>query len=187
MSWRITNSKMKQKRKSKLTNKDGILPSNSLMKISKKTEIREDKGTIIRLSAGSELEILDTPLGKQPIYYGEVFISIKSRGGGGKYRTSCWMSEANYLSKNPDIFIKPSKEKNVDEFYAISGDISIFEIDEKSITFTICVIHEGEKALIAYDSSAKNIRDRYKAKVMPFTNKEYSYVLKKFIDQRKWV
>lgn len=30
-------------------------------------------------------------------------------------------------------------------------------------------------------------RDRYKAKVIPFTNKEYDYVLKKFIDRRKWV
>ncbi|WP_415397767.1 hypothetical protein [Sulfurimonas sp. CS5] len=187
MGWRVTNLKVKKRGKTKLTTKNDILALNTLMKISKRTEIRENKGSIIRLATGSELEIQDTPMGIQPVYHGEVFVSIKSRGGGGKYRTSCWMAEANSLSRNPDIFIKPGKEKNVDEFYAISGDISIFEIDENSMTFTICVVHEGEKALITYNSSATKIRNRYKAKVIPFTNKEYDYVLKKFIDRRKWV
>ncbi len=185
MSWRITYSRERREAHSAIDAKTGIVSSNTLFRASSPVELRDTDGTIVRLGPGAEFEIKDSPLGRRPEYYGPVFISCK--GGCGKYRTSCWMGVRSQLSSRPDIFMRPGEGPNVDEFYAISGDIEIYEFDEESRTFTICSIHEGEKALIRFDPGAEKIRDRYSAQVMPFTDEEYGNILTKYIDRRNWV
>ena len=184
MSWRVTYSKALRSSISAVSKSTGTISANTLMKASGRIELRDNDGTIVRLGTGAEFEIKDSPFGNRPEYFGPVYISKK--GGCGKYRTSCWLAAANPLSERPDVFMKPSGQPDVDEFYAISGDVVIYEIDEESKTFTICTVHEGEKALITYDSKADKMRNRYKAKVFPYTDSEYDYVLKEFIDRRNW-
>jgi hypothetical protein len=184
MSWRVTYSKALRSSISAVSKTTGTIVTNAPIKASDRIELRDNDGTIVRLGIGAEFEIKDSPLGNRPEYFGPVYISRK--GGCGKYRTSCWLAAANPLSERPDVFMKPSGQPHVDEFYAISGDIVIYEIDEESKTFTICTVHEGEKALITFDPKAGKIRNRYKAKVSSYSDSEYDYVLKEFIDRRNW-
>lgn len=182
MSWRITYSKAF--RPTEFLTTSGTIPRNKLLKTTARIELRDSDGTIVRLGAGAEFEIKNSVLGERPEYSGPVYISKK--GGCGKIRTSCWMAAANPPSERPDVFVKPGDQPNTDEFYAISGDIVIYEFDEESKTFTVCTIHEGEKASITYDSKADKIRNRYKASIAPYSDVEYEYVLKAFIDNRNW-
>lgn len=185
MTWRITHSKAPRSSFSAISKVTGTITENVLIKATERIELREDDGTIVRLGAGAEFKIKDSPLGNRPEYFGPV--CILKKGGCGKYRTSCYFAAANPLSNRPDIFIKPGSQPGVDEFYAISGDIVIYELDENSRTFNICIVHEGEKALIAFNAKAAKMQNRYKAKVMPYTDAEYEYVLKEFIDRRNWI
>lgn len=184
MSWRITHSAASRTTLSAVSTSTGTISSTALLKATARVELRETDGTIVRLGAGAEFEIKDSALGNRPEYLGPVYISRK--GGCGKIRTSCWFAAANPLSDRPDVFIKPSDQPNVDELYALSGDIVIYELDEDAKTFTICTVHEGEKALIAFDSKESKMRNRYKAKVVPYSDSEYEYVLVEFIDKRNW-
>jgi hypothetical protein len=185
MSWRVTFSKLPRDMLLSVNKNNGTVIGGVLFKVTERVELRDDTGTIIRLDNGAEFEIKNSPLGYRPEYFGAVYISRQRTGG--KYRTSCWLAPANPFSMQPDIFIKPSNLANVDEFYAISGDIVIYEFDEKLRTFTICTIHEGEKALILFNSKAENIKNRYKANITQYSDSEYEYILKNFIDRRKWM
>jgi len=184
MSWRVTYSKASKTTLSAVSTSTGTISANVPLKATDRVELRESDGTIVRLGAGAKFEIKDSALGNRPEYFGPVYISRK--GGCGKYVTSCWVAAANPLSDRPDVFMKPSDQPDVDEFYAISGDIVIYELDEDAKTFTICTVHEGEKALITFDSKASKMRNRYKATVVPYSDLEYEYVLKEFIDKRNW-
>lgn len=83
--------------------------------------------------------------------------------------------------------MRPSDRPNTDEFFALCGDVVIYEFDEENRSFTICVIHEGEKATIGYNAKVRKIKNRYKAKVQPFSDAEYKQILNEYIDRRNWV
>lgn len=185
MSFRITFSKVPRAKLSGLSKATGTVGVNSLLIAADRVELRETDGTIVRLAKGAHFELKDGPLGIRPEYGGSVYIARK--GGCGKYVTSCWVAAANPLSERPDLFIRPSDKPDTDEFFALSGDIVIYEFDAQSRTFTICTINEGEKALVTHDPKAKSIQDRYKSSVVQFTDAEYEYILKEFIDRRKWI
>ncbi len=184
MSWRVTHTKQDRKQFDAIDQKTGVVKKNVLLKAQSNIELRENDGTILRLKKGSEFELKESPLGLRPEYFGEILISKK--GGCGKYRTSCWLKEANPLSERPDIFIKPGDKPYTDEFYALCGDVIIYEIDETGKTFTICTVNEGEKAIVFFDNNTIKMKDKYKATVMPFTDKEYEYILNNYIDSRNW-
>lgn len=185
MSWRVTFSKQDRSTMAGINAQSFTLDQNQVLKVSDRTELRSADGTIVRLGKGAEIEIKDSPIGVRPYYYGPIFIAKK--GGCGKYRTSCWLKEANPLSERPDIFMCPGKKPDTDEFFALSGDIVIYEIDEENRTFTICIVNEGEKAIVQYNGKARKIRNRYKAKVQAFSDSEYGKILKDYIDRRNWV
>jgi len=96
------------------------------------------------------------------------------------------MAEANSISVRPDIFVTPGDSQGEDHFFALSGDIVIYEFDEQQKSFVICTVEEGYKAIMKYNDSAERIRDRYTARVLPFTDAEYKQILDNYIDRRKW-
>lgn len=185
MAWRVTYTKNDGDRK-KLTSKDtGALRPGVLVSARSPIELRDNTGQIVRLGPGSTFMLQESPLGLMPVYGdGPVFIARK--GGCGKYRTSCWMDRANPVSDRPDIFIKPGKTPGTDEFYAVSGDIVIYEFDESGRTFVICCVSEGHKAIISYNSSKSSITQRYESSIEDISDSEWDMIVTSFLDPRKW-
>ena len=162
-----------------------ILLPDLLLTANGRTELREHDGTIVRLGNGSTMIIKDSPLGLRP-EYGDGSVLILSKGQCGKYRTSCWIAPANPLSERPDVFIRPGKQSGIDEFFAIKGDLVIYEFDENNRTFTICTIHEGEKVTMSYNTNAASVRSRYGVSISLIPDLEYEEILAEFIDRRNW-
>lgn len=165
---------------------NGLVETSRAVKSADRIELRESDGTIVRLGKGTSFVLEETPLGVRPIY-GDGPVLIIKKGGCGKIRTSCWMAEANATSVRPDVFITPGDSPGEDHFYALSGDIVIYEFDEQQKSFVICTVDEGCKAIMNYNDSAPSIRNRYKAKIVPFTDAEYKHILDNYIDRRNWV
>ena len=186
MSWRVTYAETGIASFSSFVSPSQTLLSDSLLSSEGRTELREDAGTIVRLGKGATMTIKESPLGLRP-EYGDGPVLISRKGQCGKYRTSCWFAPANPPSDHPDIFIRPGNQSNTDEFFAVSGDIVIYEFDESNRTFTICTIHEGEKATISYDENATSIRSRYITSINPIPDQEYELILTEFIDRRNWI
>ncbi len=177
MSFRITYSSIGQ---------NILLTKNNAL--TGKAEIREFNGTIYRLGDSCTLEIKDSPAGERPIFGGgEIIVMGKGRNECGKSRTSCWITPAYHSSEKADFFIKPKEGAgNIDIFYALKGDILIYEFDNKNHTFPITVITEGKKAEITFDANQPNIRNRYSAISLDIADSEYDYILSNYIDPRKW-
>lgn len=185
MPWRITYTDDEKVKGGALDSRSKVVKSDNLIKSNGKIEFRDDDGQIVRLGKGSDFELRETPLGMRPIYgSGPVFLGRK--GGCGKYRTSCYMNNAHAVSVRPDIFIQPGKEKDTDEFYAVIGDITIYEFDEKGRSFIICSLEEGNKAIIGFDSSKKSVRERYSYETVPISDAEYEYITEEFMNPSKW-
>ena len=186
MSWRITfvdGSKISNTVIQGVDYDTKLVKPEITIKHPNRLELRDKEGQIVRLGENAEFTLKDLPMGLVPEYYGE--FAILDKGAGGKYRTSCYNGVFG-PTQRPDIFWKPSLKPNVDEVYAIKGDLVIWEFDEDLKPFNICVVCEGEKGVIEYDTSAKSIRERYKANISRYSGLEYSYVLDNYLDSRKW-
>jgi hypothetical protein len=64
--------------------------------------------------------------------------------------------------------------------------LSSTSIDENRRPFSICVVCEGQKGIITYDSRSALRRERYTSKVVEATEVEYGYILDNYLDYRKW-
>ena len=161
----------------------GLIQRSTTIAAGRRIEVRDEEGQIIRMSSAAELTLIDSPLGLKPEYFGEV--AILKKGGCGKYRTSCW-NAAYGTSGRPDIFWRPSGKGDVDEVFAVTGEIVIYEFDENLKQFVICSLCEGEKATLTINSSASTVRDRYSAAISQYTDAEYGYILENYLDSRRW-
>lgn len=185
MSFRLTFTENGFASISDYMSEAGTLLPDRLLTCNGRTELREHDGMIVRLGQGSTMIIKESPMGLRP-EYGDGSILILSKGACGKYRTSCWFAPANPLSERPDIFIRPGNQSGIDEFFAIKGDLVIYEFDENNRTFTICTIHEGEKVTMSYNTNATSVRSRYSVSISSIPDQEYEEILSEFIDRRNW-
>jgi|LakMenE01Jun11ns_1017448.scaffolds.fasta_scaffold9955019_3 hypothetical protein len=161
----------------------GLVVPGTTLKAIARVELRDEEGQIVRLAMGSEFAILESPMGQKPEYFGEV--AILAKGNCGKYRTSCWNGFFG-PTQRPDIFWRPSSTPNTDEVFAVKGDLIIYEFDENRRPFSICVVCEGQKGIITYDSGSALRRDKYTSQVLEATEDEYRYILDNYLDSRKW-
>ena len=122
-------------------------------------------------------------MGQKPEDFGEV--AILAEGNCGKYRTSCWNGFFG-LTQRPDIFWRPSRTPNTDEVFAVKGDLIIYDFDENRRPFSICVVCEGQKGIITYDSGSVLLRDRYISQELEATEVENRYILDNYLDSRRW-
>lgn len=147
-------------------------------------EIRSDTGDIFRLQKGADFRIEETPEGVQAAVYGEVFGIVVQAWP--KYTTSCHSCKL-HASPPLQLLIRPSAQHpNTDEYLLLSGEMIVHDFDENGRHFTICNLHEGEKALISYDPALAVGPKRYSAQVMPLTSAEYDYVIQNYLDPRLW-
>jgi len=185
MPWRITFVGAGSVKSEAVDKKSRTVKLDYTIKSADRIELRDDDGQIVRLGKGADFELIETPLGLKPVY-GSGPVYVGKKGGCGKYRTSCWVNYADPVSKRPDIFMRPGEEKNTDEFFALMGNILIYEFDENDKPFTICTIEEGKKAIIKYDKTQKTAKKRYTCKTTSIKDAEYRFILEEFINPLKW-
>lgn len=163
---------------------DGILNSNSPFKANARVELREDTGQIARLAPGAEFQILETPMGMRPEYYGEVAILRKGRNCG-KYRTSCFLVPVP-ADEHVDVYMKPGQDENTDDFLVFSGCMAITEYDEDNRAYGICFVKQGERVTLSFDPNLSGSK-RYKVKsTVKISDAEYDAFLDNYLDPRKW-
>lgn len=149
---------------------------------SPKMEVRGSNGAIIRVASGGEFTLIDSPLGEQPQFYGEVFVS---RENPAKYRTSCYVGRSP-SSSTIDYFVKPVPNQDADEYFAIVGDLIIFEFDENGKPYDIVSVSEGSSAVVSYSKDAGGKIKYGSQPAKPIADADYDYILKNFIDPRNW-
>ncbi len=161
----------------------GLLQPNQLLSVPSRTEFRDDQGQVLRLAAGAEIQLIDSPYGIRPEYFGEV--GVLKKGGCGKYRTSCWVN-VHLPAERPDFLVRPSNQPNHDEFLVFSGNLLISEFDDDQRPFEIAYVREGDRLVLEH-SPAKPISSRYNVvSVSPITDADYDYFLANYLDPRKW-
>jgi hypothetical protein len=185
MAWRITFTETEETRE-KFTSRDTrCVQAGVVVGAHEPVELRDNTGQIVRLGKGATFTLEETPLGLMPIY-GDGPVYVAKKGGCGKYRTSCWLAAASPPSDRPDIFMRPGKAAGTDEFFAVTGDINIYEFDERGRTFIICSLSEGQKAVISYVEGKPSVRQRYKATVSDISESEWEVIVSAYMDPRKW-
>lgn len=163
---------------------EGLLKPNNLITANSRMELREDTGQIVRLSPGAEFQIIDTPMGMRPEYYGEVTI-LKKNTNCGKYRTSCYLVPVP-ADEHVDVFMKPGKDKNTDDFLVFSGCMAITEYDEENRAYGICFVKQGEKVTLSFDPNLTGPKRYQVASTSPISNTEYDAFVADYLDPRKW-
>jgi hypothetical protein len=149
---------------------------------SPKMEVRGSNGAIIRVGSGGEFTLVDSPLGEQPQFYGEVFVS---RENPAKYRTSCYIGHSP-SSSTIDYFVKPIPNQDADKYFAIVGDLIIFEFDSNGKPYDIVSVTEGSSAVVAYTKNADGSHKYMAQAPKPIADTDYDYILQNYIDPRKW-
>ena len=145
-----------------------------------KMEVRGDNGAIIRIKEGGEFEIIDSPLGEVPMTFGEVYVS---RENPHKYRTSCYVGRSP-SSASIDYFVRPLE--NGDEYFALVGDLVIFEYDENGRPYDIASVKEGQSRIVNYSEQIEGYRKYDSKDSIDINDKDYEYILNNYIDNRKW-
>lgn len=156
-------------------------------------EVRDNYGLVLRLGPFSELSYVHHPQGgivTQPaerpslVFFGEVFkfrryVRPLEVVACGKYRTSCWYCPANVYARNLDV--------SRDAFYALLGEVLIWEWDENGQPFDIVSIPEGYKAVLRHDPT-QPMRNRYAVEnMMPISAKEWAYMASNFMNPARWI
>ena len=185
-TFRITFSEVKTKAiSSMLLPGATVLSKKSAFFSSGRMEIRSDVGDVFRLQKNVEFKMETTPEGEQPVLNGEVFGIIIHTWP--KYTTSCY-SCRTHSSPPLQLLIRPSMEQsNADEYFLLCGEMIIHDFDENGRHFTICSLHEGEKAIISYDPALAVGPKRYSSRIVPIITQEYDYIIQTYLDPRKWV
>jgi len=184
MSWRLTyNDQAGQAgvRAIGIAEAGGSIPASTTLKATGKTELRDSTGQVVRLGAGGEFTLVDSPLGLCPECYGEVVLLGKR--GHIKYRTSCWGGGLNEIV---DLMVRPNPGGNADDYYVYRGSIAITEYDTSGRAYGICFVNEGERLTLAYDLG-KTGRDRYSVvSSSALTDADYNYFVGTYADPRNW-
>ena len=156
-------------------------------------EVRDNYGLVLRLGPSSELEYVYHPQGgiiAQPaerptlVFFGEIFkfrhyVRPLEVVACGKYRTSCWYCPANVYARNLDT--------HRDAFYALLGEVFIWEWDERGQSFDLVSIPEGYKAVLRHDPT-QPMRNRYAVEdMMPISEKEWEYIASNYINPTRWI
>ena len=158
-------------------------------------ELRDREGFVLRLGPKSdvayELPYLFGSNRNQPsesgilVFFGEIYkyrkytpTKILGCAGGAKYRTSCWACIESLYAENLD--------EHRDAFYAVDGDINVWEWDEIGNSFDIVTIPDGYKAILHYDDS-RTMRDRYTVEqVLKITDIEWDRIVDRFLNPKNW-
>ena len=161
-----------------------VINQNTTIVANGRVEIRSDEGDLFRIASGGRFYFEETPEGKQPCVEGELFGHVINSWF--KYPTSCHSCRL-HSSVPLQLLIRPSpKIKNADEYMLLSGEMIIHDFDEHGRHFTICSLHEGQKAIVSYDPDLKIGPKRYRAKTVKMSDAEYSYMIKNYVDPRQW-
>lgn len=155
-------------------------------------EVRDSDGLVIRLGPSSELSYVFDPYGgivshpaERPslIFYGEIFkfryyVRPLEVVACGKYRTSCWYCPSSFYVRNLDA--------NRDAYYALAGEVPVWERDEEGTPFDIVRIPEGHKAILRHDQ-LQPMRKRYTVEeVSPVSAEEWDYIVSNFMNPKRW-
>lgn len=182
MNWRLTYAEKQNDdlKKSFLSQEGRPIIGKPMIKDCPKIEVRSDEGAIIRIQNGGEFGIINSPLGEVPMYFGEVYASKKN---GGKYRTSCYLAPSP-SSATIDFYVRP--HKNGDEYFALVGNLIIFEYDKNGKPYDIASVKEGQSRVVNYSKLVDGYRKYESKEASDITDKDYEYILNNFIDNRKW-
>lgn len=156
-------------------------------------EVRDRDGLVVRLGPSSEFSYEFDPFGgvishpvKRPsiVLYGEVFkfrhyvrpLEVMTCG---KYRTSCWYCPSSFYVRNLDA--------SRDAYYALAGEVPVWEWDEEGRPFYIVTIPEGLKAIIHHDP-LQPMHKRYTVEeVSPVAADEWDYISSNFMNPKRWL
>lgn len=179
-----------------ILNTCGLLKTNSA-----RVEIRNNEGDLYQLVDNSDFSIEYTIEGVKPVFYGNVLYASEDiityspeknrapikhgresrRGGGGKYRTSCYM-----FNFGKGIVIIDSLSPNEDVYYNLSGPLAVYEYDETGKQFTIFTAEPFQKVRVQFDDS-KNLRERYQIlEKAQISSTRMNKLYQDFIYQNSW-
>jgi hypothetical protein len=145
-------------------------------------EVRGSNGAIIRLASGGEFALIDSPLGQQPQFYGEVFVS---RENPAKYRTSCWIG-CSPSSASIDYFVRNLAGQTADHYFALVGDLIVFEFDQNGKPYDIVSVPEGASAVVSYRQNQDGSLSYTSSAISPIADTDYDYILENYVDPRRW-
>lgn len=161
-----------------------VLQPNASLSANGRIEVRSDEGDLFRIASGGRLYFEDTPEGRQPCVEGEMFGHVINAWP--KYPTSCHNCRL-HSSVPLQLLIRPSPDlKYADEYTLLSGEMIIHDFDERGRHFTICNLHEGQKALVRHNPEIKVGPQRYTAEVTEMSDEDYDYALRNYVDPRRW-
>lgn len=184
MKWRITflEEELDETRNDIGYSEGRFVKSNFKWIDCPKIELRSDSGAVLRIAKGGEFQIIDSPLGEVPMTYGEVYVS---RENPHKYRTTCYVRRAA-LYHSIDYFVKPIDDKK-DQYYAILGDLTIFEFDKFGNPYDIVTCTEGNSVVVGYTEDSNKNKRYYHEEISKLSDSEYDYILSNFVDPRNWL
>jgi len=186
MSWRITFIENKAAGTSFVQNvtENRLIKPETQIVAPCRIEIRDDDGQIFRLGTGAEFELKDSPYGVRPHVKGPILVG-KKRLNCAKGTMSCWLVPLPQF-ETVDIFIAPVTCSNVEDYYLLSGGVSIIEFDEDAKPFHICSTEEGHKASIRHEDG-KPMRQRYTVvSNEAYSDEEYGTIFMEYLDRRRW-
>ncbi len=162
----------------------GLVKVGSLIKAPARIELRDELGQIVRMAPEAEFQLIESPLGIKPEYYGEIVI-LRKVNKCGKYRTSCWLVPVP-SDESVDVYMKPGEIENTDEFYVFNGCLAITEYDENNRVYGICFVKQGEKVVLGFDPGQVGEKRYHVVSSSSITDAEYELYVEQYLDGRKW-